>query len=130
MLVKSLTRIGLGDPFYARLFLVLICTPACSFQDRQRKEHCTMTPKQGDLSLLEHPIAQELLHSAIPARLAYTWKDGTPRVVPIWFHWNGIEIVLSTTPTALKVSALALHPQVAVTIDGNEWPYKVLLLRG
>ncbi|HLG75712.1 MAG TPA: hypothetical protein VKX46_04820 [Ktedonobacteraceae bacterium] len=42
-----------------------------------------MPSKQGDLSLLQHPIAQTLLHSAIPARLAYTWKDGTPRVVPI-----------------------------------------------
>jgi hypothetical protein len=66
-----------------------------------------MTVKQGDLSLLQHPAAQELLHSKIPARLAYVWTDGTPRVVPIWFHWNGREIVMGTPPRAPKLKALA-----------------------
>ena len=37
-------------------------------------------------TLLDDPVAQELLHSTNLARLAYTWHDGTPRVVPIWFH--------------------------------------------
>ena len=41
---------------------------------------------QGDLGLLQHPVAQELLVSKIPARLAYIASDGTPRVLPIWFH--------------------------------------------
>jgi hypothetical protein len=39
-----------------------------------------MPAKQGDLALLNDPVAQELLHSTIPARLAYVWRDGTPRV--------------------------------------------------
>jgi hypothetical protein len=42
--------------------------------------------KQGDLELLQHPVSQELMQSKIPARLAYIWTDGTPRVVPIWFQ--------------------------------------------
>jgi hypothetical protein len=85
---------------------------------------------QGDLSLLEHPAAQELLHSKIPARLAYVWTDGTPRVIPIWFHWNGREIVMATPPKAPKLKALAKNPKVALTIDGNVFPHKVLLIRG
>ncbi len=89
-----------------------------------------MPSKQGDLSLLAHPIAQELLHSTVPARLAYTWKDGTPRVVPIWFHWNGEEIVLGSPPKAPKVMVLPDHAQVALTIDSNPFPQKVLLIRG
>jgi Pyridoxamine 5'-phosphate oxidase len=89
-----------------------------------------MPSKQGDLSLLDHPIAQELLHSTVPARLAYTWKDGTPRVVPIWFHWNGEEIVLGSPPKAPKVMVLPDHAQVALTIDSNAFPHKVLLIRG
>src|SRR5438034_3274518 len=89
-----------------------------------------MPSKQGDLSLLDHPIAQELLHSPVPARLAYTWKDGTPRVVPIWFHWNGEEIVLGSPPKAPKVMILPDHPQVALTIDSTQWPYRALLIRG
>jgi hypothetical protein len=48
-----------------------------------------MPTSQGDLELLNDPVARRLLASPVPARLAYTWTDGTPRVVPIGFHWNG-----------------------------------------
>jgi len=89
-----------------------------------------MSVKQGDLALLEDPIAQELLHSQIPARLAYVWTDGSPRVVPIWFHWNGHHLVMATPPKAPKVKALTKNPKVAVTIDGNQFPHKVLMIRG
>jgi len=86
--------------------------------------------KQGDLSLLQHPASQELLHSKIPARLAYISTDGTPRVIPIWFHWNGREIVMATPPKAPKLKALAKNPRVSLTIDDNTFPHKVLLIRG
>ena len=89
-----------------------------------------MPVKQGSLELLEHPASQELLRSTIPARLAYVWTDGTPRVVPIWFHWNGREIVLASPPKAPKLKALAKNPNVALTIDDNTFPHKVLLVRG
>ena len=85
---------------------------------------------QGDVALLDDPVAQELLRSTVPARLAYTWHDGTPRVVPIWFHWTGEEVVLGTPPDAPKVAAIRANPRVALTIDGTEWPYKALLIRG
>ena len=85
---------------------------------------------QGDLTLLDHPASQELLHSKIPARLAYVWTDGTPRVIPIWFHWNGREIVMASPPKAPKLKALAVNPKVSLTIDDNTFPHKVLLVRG
>ena len=86
--------------------------------------------EQGSLTLLENPAAQELLHSKIPARLAYVWTDGTPRVIPIWFHWNGREIVMATPPKAPKLKALKKNPKVSLTIDDNTFPHKVLLIRG
>ena len=89
-----------------------------------------MAVVQGNLELLDDPIAQELLQSTIPARLAYTWTDGTPRVVPIWFHWTGEEVVMASPYDAPKVQALQANPAVALTIDSNTWPHKVLLLRG
>src|SRR3989441_11125888 len=89
-----------------------------------------MATKQGDVSLLNEPIAEELLHSTIPARLAYIWPDGTPRVIPTWFHWNGKQVVLGTPLTAPKMKALSKNPKVALTIDTNTWPYKVLQIRG
>jgi hypothetical protein len=89
-----------------------------------------MPVKQGDLGLLQHPASQELLKSKIPARLAYVWTDGSPRVIPIWFHWNGKEIVMGTPPKAPKLKALAKNPRVSLTIDDNVFPHKVLLVRG
>ncbi len=89
-----------------------------------------MPVKQGDLGLLQHPAAKELLESKIPARLAYVWMDGTPRVIPIWFHWNGNEFVMATPPKAPKLKALGKLPKVSLTIDDNTFPHKVLLVRG
>lgn len=89
-----------------------------------------MATTQGSIALLNDPVAQELLRSTSPARLAYVWRDGTPRVVPIWFHWNGTEIVFGTPAAAPKVKALTSGAKVAISIDGNSWPYKVLQIRG
>ena len=89
-----------------------------------------MATKQGSVTLLNDPVAQNLLQSRIPARLAYNWRDGTPRVVPIGFHWNGAEIVLGTPPGAPKMKVLKTGSKVAITIDGDSMPYKVLLIRG
>ena len=86
--------------------------------------------QQGSLELLNDPVAKALLGSVNPARLAYTWMDGSPRVVPIWFHWTGEQFVLGSPPKAPKLRALAAEPRVALTIDDNQWPHKVLLVRG
>jgi hypothetical protein len=86
--------------------------------------------EQGDLSLLDDPVAQELLNSTNLVRVAYTWRDGTPRVIPIWFHWDGETIVLGTSPPAPKVDVLPNNSKVALTIYRDEWPYHALLIRG
>ena len=81
-----------------------------------------MAAKQGDPNRLEHPVARKLLASDIPARIAYVWTDGTPRVTPMWFHWDGRELVLGTLPNAPKVKTLQRNPKVAITIDDNHFP--------
>jgi hypothetical protein len=88
-----------------------------------------MTP-QGDVSLLDDPVAQRLLQAPIPAQLAYTWTDGTPRVLPIGFHWDQHQIILGTPPAAPKMKALAHNPKVALTINTYDSPFKVLYIRG
>lgn len=89
-----------------------------------------MAGSQGDVSLIHEPSVQPLLESTIPARFAYSWTDGSPRVVPIWFHWTGQEFVIGTPTTAPKLKALAKDPRVALTIDENGFPARVLLVRG
>jgi Pyridoxamine 5'-phosphate oxidase len=89
-----------------------------------------MTTRQGDVALLDDPVAQTLLQMPIPAQLAYTWMDGTPRVLPIGFHWDGRQIVMGTPPDAPKMKALAARPGVALTINTYDFPYRVLYIRG
>ena len=80
--------------------------------------------------MLAKPISRELLESSIPARLAYTGLDGAPRVIPIGWDWDGSALLMWTVPRSAKVRALAHDPRVAVTIDTNDFPPKVLLVRG
>jgi hypothetical protein len=89
-----------------------------------------MGTTQGSLALFDDPVAQRLLTSKLPARLAYVWSDGTPRVIPIGFHWNGHELVLGTPPEAPKAQVLRDGAPVAITIDSDSPPWKVLLVRG
>jgi Pyridoxamine 5'-phosphate oxidase len=89
-----------------------------------------VTMVKGGTELLQDPVAQELLASRIPARLAYTWTDGTPRVISIWFHWDGTDLVMATLPGAPKLKALHTGDRVAITIDTNDPPHHILSLRG
>ena len=79
--------------------------------------------------ILKKPISQELLNRDL-ARLAYVAKDGTPRVVPIAFTWNGTEVVMCTTTNAPKLVSLRRNPAVALTIDTEVHPPQILLIRG
>ncbi|MGQ0615789.1 MAG: pyridoxamine 5'-phosphate oxidase family protein [Acidimicrobiia bacterium] len=98
-----------------------------------------MTLPQGDLRLLGTEVATRLLASTVPARLAYVERDGTPRVVPSWFHWSGAAIVMATyvngpamgiTRPSRRLAALRAAPTVALTIDTETFPPNVLQIRG
>ncbi|MER5334261.1 hypothetical protein [Micromonospora sp. NPDC002717] len=41
---------------------------------------------QGDVRLLDHPVARRLLASTELARVAHVAPDGTPRMLPMLFH--------------------------------------------
>ncbi len=88
----------------------------------------TMQPTEVT-EVLNRPISQELLARDI-TRLAYVAKDGTPRNVPIAFAWNGSQIVMCTAKNAPKLPALSNNPTVALTIDTEVHPPKILLIRG
>lgn len=104
----------------------------------QRADRTEELP-QGDVRLLDTGLAQRLLHSRIPARLAFGWTDGTPRVIPTWFHWTGREVVMVTYVAgpnigirhpAARLAALRANPAVALTIDTEQYPPQSLTVRG
>lgn len=95
------------------------------------------SPAQGDLRLLDAPVARDLLGRAIPARMAYIDRAGEPRIVPTWFHWTGDELVMPTWRSgphirhpARRLRDLAEHPKVAISIDTEDQPPVVLQIRG
>ncbi len=90
--------------------------------------HSAMEPSEIT-EVLARPLSQELLAHDL-TRLAYVAKDGTPRSIPIAFTWNGSEIVMCTAKNASKLAALRQKPAVALTIDTEVHPPKILLIRG
>jgi hypothetical protein len=87
-----------------------------------------MTPAEIT-DVLNRPASQEMLARDL-TRLAYVARDGTPRNIPIGFTWNGSEIVMCTAKNAPKLHALRDNPMVALTIDTEVHPPKLLLIRG
>ena len=87
-------------------------------------------PQDDILSVLNDPLAQQLLNANIPARLASTGRDGAPRAIPIACQWTGSGVRRLHPPPAAKVQALHVNPQVALTIDPTTFPPHVLLVRG
>ena len=50
--------------------------------------------------------------------------------MPIGFTWNGEQVVMCTAKNAPKLPALRGNPAVALTIDTEEYPPRILLIRG
>jgi hypothetical protein len=82
------------------------------------------------IDLMNDPVAQELVKAPIHARLAYCARDGSPRVIPVGYIWNGEVFAIGSPVNSPKVKALAANPKVALTVDTESFPPHVLLVRG
>jgi hypothetical protein len=82
------------------------------------------------MNVLRDPLAQELVQSPLVTRLGYSGLDGSPRVAPIGYLWNGTSFIMCTAVKAPKVRALTANPKVAMTIDTDAQPPHILLVRG
>lgn len=80
--------------------------------------------------VLAKPISQQLLRDEPLLRLSYTAPDGSPRVIPLAYLWDGTSLRFWTIPISAKVRALRADPRVAVVIDVLGPPPRVLLVRG
>ena len=64
------------------------------------------------------------------ANLALVLSDGTPQVSPLWFEYDGHDIIINTARGRVKDKVLHKHPWVALSIAAPENPYRYLLIRG
>jgi nitroimidazol reductase NimA-like FMN-containing flavoprotein (pyridoxamine 5'-phosphate oxidase superfamily) len=87
---------------------------------------------RGKVGVMSDEERDEFLGGGNLARIAVIDDNGWPYVQPIWFHWDPAEGVFYVV--ARKKSAWALHmknnPKVALTIDGENRPYKKVTVQG
>jgi len=86
--------------------------------------------KESASTVLATPLAHEILRSSPLAHLAYIGRDGYPRVIPTGYVWKGGKFVVCTPDNAPKVRSLGSNPRVALTIDTQTQPPRILLVRG
>ncbi len=60
--------------------------------------------------------------------LSSVQRDGRPHVVPVWFHWDGEQIVAFSKPNARKIQNLRDQPRVmlAVGTPGPEFDVELI----
>jgi hypothetical protein len=110
--------------------------PRGKFAQARMLKMPTFPGKAGEIGMLDvadvmaEPIAQQLLRQVPVLHLAYTGLDRRPRVIPIGYLWDGATFQVWTIPGAPKVRALQADPWVAITIDMNGVPPRVLFARG
>jgi PPOX class probable F420-dependent enzyme len=56
--------------------------------------------------------------------------DGGPHLVPIWFSWDGREILIASKPNAQKIRNLRANPNVMLALGETEDDFDVGLLEG
>ena len=56
--------------------------------------------------------------------------DGRPHLVPIWFSWDGREILIASKPNAQKIRNIRGNPMVMLALGEAEDDFDVGLLEG
>ncbi|MET7331264.1 PPOX class F420-dependent oxidoreductase [Nonomuraea sp. NPDC005650] len=72
----------------------------------------------------------DLLERPLFAHLATIGADGAPNVNPVWTIWDGEYLRFTTTTDRMKYRNVVQHPQIAVSINDPEQPYRYLEIRG
>ena len=69
---------------------------------------------------------------AVPriATLAYTKRDNTPAMAPIWYRYEDGRFVMLTSRRSAKAKALARVGQVCLSIKDDTPPYRAVVIDG
>jgi PPOX class probable F420-dependent enzyme len=62
--------------------------------------------------------------------LALVLRDGTPQVTPVWFDWDGKNIIINTARGRVKDKVLHRKPVVALLISDPANPYRYIQIKG
>ena len=72
----------------------------------------------------------DLLQKPAFANLATLNPDGSPQVTPVWFDFDGTNLLINTARGRMKDRNLQRDPRVAVSIADPENPYRYVGIQG
>jgi PPOX class probable F420-dependent enzyme len=81
----------------------------------------------------DHPLGRKALRKL--KRELIVWLTsvdgrGRPQPRPVWFHWNGEDVLVFSQPKAAKVRQVAAQPHVALHFNSDEAGSEVVVLLG
>ena len=79
-----------------------------------------MTPQEIDAFLKEPNITE----------LATVRPDGSPHVATVWYLYDGENVSVLASSSAVKVRNIRTEPRVSLSIATHEEPYKYVLVNG
>jgi nitroimidazol reductase NimA-like FMN-containing flavoprotein (pyridoxamine 5'-phosphate oxidase superfamily) len=80
----------------------------------------SFTQKELEAFLKEAPIARLCSHNS----------DGTIHIAPVYFKYEGGEIIIGTQDVSRKVKNIKRNPKVTVLIDNQTPPWKGVIIYG
>jgi PPOX class probable F420-dependent enzyme len=73
---------------------------------------------------------EDLLATPALAHVATIGPDGAPQVTPVWFDWDGAQLLIGLAPDRQKMRNLCRDPRLAVSIVDPVDPTRFLEIRG
>jgi PPOX class probable F420-dependent enzyme len=71
-----------------------------------------------------------LTEGARTGKLATTRADGRPHVAPVWFVFDGEDVLFMTNEQTVKGKSLRRDPRAALCVDAERPPFAFVLIEG
>lgn len=88
--------------------------------------HVTLAP----LDAAVRDALLERVGPALCAAISTVQPDGSPRVVPVWYRWDGERILVWSGAGRRWVRDLRAEPRVALSVHEHTAPWSAVVLRG
>lgn len=72
----------------------------------------------------------DMLERPLFGHLGTVKPDGTPQVTPVWFAWDGEFLAFTTSTLRRKYHHMVANPNIAISINDPQQPYRYLEVRG
>ena len=77
-----------------------------------------------------NPQAEQRLRDELIIWLTTVSPSGQPQTSPVWFLWNGEEIVIYSLPGTARTRNIVANPRVSLNFDGDGQGGAVVTIEG